>query len=143
MAIVERSAAFDSTTEAVWVVVSDLARFPDWFVMHEGFTANPPTVKEGATFGQRTRLLNMPAQLSWTIKAVEPGRSYTMVGLGTMGVQVTAETSVTPGDGETIVTIKLTFAGGFVMGPVSAAVEQEVTGKLDDSLAKLRAVLSG
>ena len=143
MPIAERSAVFDSTTDAVWSVVSDLARFPDWFVMHEGFTANPPKVEKGARFAQRTRLLGMPAQLSWTIESVEPGRSYTMVGLGTMGIQVTAETTVGSVDGETTVTIKLSFAGGIVTGPISATVEKEVTGKLDDSLAKLRVVLSG
>lgn len=143
MPTIERAAVFDSTTDAVWSVVSDLARFPDWFVMHEGFTANPPKVEAGAKFGQRTRLLSMPAQLSWTIESVEPGRSYTMVAVGTMGVQVRAETTVSPADDGTTVTIKLTFAGGIVTGPVSAAVEKEVTGKLDDSLAKLRAVLSG
>jgi hypothetical protein len=111
--------------------------------MHEGFTADPPKVETGAKFGQRTRLLGMPAQLSWTIQSVEPGRSYTMVGLGTMGVQVTAETTVSPVDGDATVTIRLSFAGGMLTGPLSATVEKEVTGKLDDSLAKLRAVLGG
>lgn len=143
MPTVERSAVFDSTTDAVWSVVSDLARFQDWFVMHEGFTADPPKVEEGAKFGQRTRLLGMPAQLSWTIESVEPGHSYTMVALGTMGIQVKAETTVSPVDGDTTVTIKLSFAGGVVTGPIAPTVEKEVTGKLDDSLAKLRAVLGG
>lgn len=143
MPTIECSAVFDDTTDAVWSVVSDLARFPDWFVMHEGFTAEPPKTEPGAKFGQRTRLLGMPAQLSWTIESVTPGHNYTMVAVGTMGVQVTAETTVNPGDGGTAVTIKLTFAGGIVTGPLSATVEKEVAGKLDDSLAKLRAVLSG
>jgi hypothetical protein len=143
MPTAEGSAVFDNTTDAVWSVVSDLARFSDWFVMHEGFIANPPKVETGAKFSQRTRLLGMPAQLSWTIESVEPGRSYTMVGLGTLGIQVTAVTTVSPVDGETTVTIKLSFAGGIVTGPISATVEKEVTGKLDDSLAKLRAVLGG
>lgn len=143
MPTVEGSAAFDSTTDAVWSVVSDLARFPDWFVMHEGFTADPPKTETGAKFTQRTRLLGVPAQLSWTIESVEPGHSYTMVGSGTMGVQARAETTVSPGDGETTVTIKLTIGGGIVTGPLAATVEKEVTGKLNDSLAKLRAVLSG
>ena len=139
----ECSATFHGTTDEVWSVVSDLARFPDWFVMHEGFSADPPKMEQGAKFDQRTRLLGMPAQVSWTIQSVEPGRRYTMVGLGTMGIQVTAETTVSPVDGETAVTIRLSFAGGLVTGPISATVEKEVTGKLDDSLAKLRAVLSG
>jgi hypothetical protein len=143
MPIAERSAVFDGTTDAVWAVVSDLSRFQDWFVMHEGFTADPPAVETGAKFGQRTRLLGMPAQLSWVIESVEPGQSYTMVGLGTMGIQVTAVTTVSAADDGAMVTIRLSFAGGIVTGPVSATVEKEVTGKLDDSLAKLRAVLTG
>jgi len=143
MPTVESSAVFDNTTDAVWSVVSDLARFPDWFVMHEGFNTDPPKTEAGAKFGQRTRLLGVPAQLSWTIESVEPGHSYTMVGSGTMGVQTKAVTAVSQGAGETTVTITLTIAGGIVTGPLSVTVEKEVTGKLNDSLAKLRAVLSG
>jgi carbon monoxide dehydrogenase subunit G len=143
MPTAERSAVFDSTTDAAWSVVSDLARFSDWFVMHEGFTADPPKVEAGAKFSQRTRLLGMPAQVSWTIESVDPGRSYTMVGIGTLGIQVKAETTVSPVDGETTVTIKLSFEGGMLAGSISATVEKEVTGKLDDSLAKLRTVLAG
>lgn len=143
MPTAERSAVFDGTTDAVWSVVSDLNRFQDWFVMHEGFVTEPPTVEVGAKFAWKTRLLGMPAQLSWNIEAVEPGRSYTMVGLGNMGIQVTAVTTVDPGDDGTTVTIKLSFAGGIVTGPVSATVEKEVNGKLEDSLSKLRAALTG
>lgn len=143
MTTAECSAVFDSTSDAVWAVIADLARFPDWFVMHEGFTAGAPKTEPGVKFGQRTRLLGMPAQLSWTMESVEPGRSYTMVALGTMGIQVTAETTVTPVDDGAQVTIKLTFKGAMVTGPLAPNVEKEVTGKLDDSLAKLRAVLSG
>lgn len=143
MPTIERSAVFDSTTDAVWSVVADLNRFADWFVMHEGFTTDPPNVEAGAKFGQRTRLLGMPAQLSWTISEVEPGSSYTMVGMGTMGIQVTAVTTVSPAEGGASATITLTFAGGIVTGPMAGNVEKEVTGKLDDSLAKVRVVLTG
>lgn len=143
MPAVERSAVFDCTAEAVWLMVGDLAWFAAWFVTHEGFAVSPPKVQAGATFGQGTRLLGMPAQLSWTIRSVEPGRSRPMVGQGTIGVQVTAETNVSPSDGETTVTIKLSLRRWFVTGPISATVEKEVTGKLDDSQAKLRAVPSG
>lgn len=143
MPTVECSAVFDEPTDAVWSVVSDLTRFPDWFVMHEGFNSDPPKTEVGTKFGQRTRLMGVPAQLSWTIESVEPGHSYTMVGSGTMGVQTKAVTSVTAADGGTTVTITLTIAGGIVTGPLSATVDKEVTGKLSDSLAKLRAVLTG
>ncbi len=143
MPTVEGSAVFDSTPDAVWSVVGDFARFPDWFVMHEGFTADPPAMEVGVKFGQRTRLLGMPAQLSWTIESVEPGHQYTMVALGSMGIQVTAVTTIARADDGTRVTINLAFAGGIVTGPISSTVEKEVSGKLEDSLAKLRAVLTG
>jgi uncharacterized protein YndB with AHSA1/START domain len=143
MPTIESSAVFDETAEAVWSVVGDLTRFPDWFVMHEGFNTDPPKTEAGAKFGQRTRLMGVPAQLSWTIESVEPGASYTMVGSGTMGVQTKAETIVSAGDGGTTVTIRLSISGGIVTGPLSATVDKEVTGKLNDSLAKLRAVLTG
>lgn len=143
MTVAESSTTFDRTPDEVWSVIGDLTRFPEWFVMHEGFSSDPSAMEVGVKFGQRTRLLGMPAQLKWTIESVDPGRSYVMVGLGTMGVQVRAETTVAPANGATTVTIKLTFAGGIVTGPTSSAVEKEVTGKLDDSLAKLRAVLGG
>ena len=143
MPTVECSAVFDETPDAVWAVVSDLTRFPDWFVMHEGFNTEPPKTAPGEKFGQRTRLMGVPAQLSWTIESVEPGTSYTMVGSGTMGVQTKAVTAVRASDDGTAVTITLTIAGGIVTGPLSATVDKEVTGKLTDSLAKLRAVLTG
>jgi uncharacterized protein YndB with AHSA1/START domain len=143
MPTAERSATFDSPPDAVWPVISDLSRFSEWFVMHEGFTAEPPAVEPGAKFGQKTRLLGMPAQLSWTIQEVKPGSSYTMVAVGTMGVQVTAVTTVSPAGGGTTATIRLAFAGGMLTGPLAPTVEKEVTGKLEDSLAKLRAVVGG
>ncbi|MEO9138311.1 MAG: crotonase/enoyl-CoA hydratase family protein [Jatrophihabitans sp.] len=136
---VETSAAPD----AVLAAALDVARWPDWFTMHNDWSVEPPaTIEVGVTFSEHIKIMGIPAELNWTV--VEVGAtSLRMNGTGRVGVHMSLFVDVRSTPTGSHVWIDLGLDGDSVRGPMGATVQRAVQGVLTESAEALAATLDG
>lgn len=141
MASVSASTQTAAAPERVWVVLADPTTYSSWIDNHQGFIGEPPTgLAPGATFGQRLRVMGMPADVKWTVDGLEEPRRIVLKGNGPMGIGLTATYGIAgSGDGSTV-TSTMEFSGAAVM-MVAAQLEKEVGAALETSLGKLKTIV--
>lgn len=141
MASVSVSVSAAATPEKVWSVLADPSRFSSWVDNHQGFIGEPPTAfAPGSAFGQRLRVMGMPADVTWTVESSEEPERLTLKGNGPMGIGLLATYAVEAAGAGSTVTTSLEFSGAAVMA-VGAQIEREVGASLETSLGKLKALV--
>ena len=141
MASVSAQIEVTATPEQAWAVLADPARFSSWVANHQGFVGEPPTAfAPGTSFGQRLRVMGMPAEVRWTVDGLEEPRRVVLKGNGPMGIGLTATYLVTPGEGSTTVASTYEFSGAAVFA-VAGQLEREVGETLRVSLATLKTLV--
>ena len=139
MADVTVTADIDATPEQVWAVLANPSTWGDWVEIHQGFAGEAPAqFMPGGAFVQRVRVMNMPADVRWTITGLQEPVRLELEGAGPMGIGLLARYGVeTHGSGSTV-TAHMEFKGAAVM-MVGSQLESEVGPALRGSLAKLKA----
>jgi carbon monoxide dehydrogenase subunit G len=141
MASVSAQIDVTATPEQAWAVLSDPATFSSWMDNHQGFVGEPPTaLAPGGAFGQRLRVMGMPAEVRWTVDGLEQPRRLVLKGTGPMGIGLTASYVVTPGDAATRIETTFDFSGAAVFA-VAGQLQREVGQTLQVSLGKLKALV--
>ncbi len=143
MATATTTTEISAEPAAVWAVLSDPARLPEWVTIHQGYVGEPPaTFESGTGYGQRVSIMGMPADISWTVTTVEaPTRSVT-TGSGPMGINVANTYALEPSGAATLVTWTMEFSGGMVMA-VGGQLESQVSAAQRASFEKLRKIVAG
>jgi uncharacterized protein YndB with AHSA1/START domain len=142
MASVSVSLEVSAPAEQVWQVLVDPSRYDRWLDLHQGFVGTPPSAfTPGTEFGQRVRVLGMPADVRWTVDEVAEPTRVALSGTGPMGIGLQAGYGVEPGAGDASrVTVTMAFSGAAVMA-VGGQLEREVDTQLRTSLEKLKGVV--
>jgi len=142
MASVSESAELPAPVEKTWAVISDPQQFGAWVDNHEGFVGEAPTsFATGTVFGQRVNVMGMPADVSWTVEDVQPGRSLALKGSGPMGIGLHASYLLEPSAAGTTMTAKLDFSGAAVMA-VGSMLEKQMGEMLQVSLGRLQTLVA-
>jgi len=133
-----------ASPEEVWQLATNLPRFAEWNIMHEGFTGDvPPVLGEGMTFKQRVKLMGMPAEMAWRVATADaPGR-LELVGDGPMGVKAHNRFIIEPSSTGSRITLEMEMNGPALAGPMAMMVEKQAGTAADQSLAKFAALLGG
>jgi len=138
MASVNAQVEIEASPERVWSMLADPARFSSWVDNHEGFVGEPPTaLAPGASFAQRLRVLNMPAEVRWVVGGLEQPRRLVLEGTGPMGIGLEATHLVAPTATGSSVSSTYEFKGAAVVA-VAGQLEREVGASLRASLASLK-----
>jgi carbon monoxide dehydrogenase subunit G len=142
MAEVSAEARIEAPTEKVWAQLTDWPAYGEWNATHTSFPkGGPEKLEVGGTFEENMKLMGFPAEVTWTIDELEPGRVLAIRGKGPMAVNVATRYTLTP-DGEgTSVRIDGEFTGAAV-SLMAGKLRDSATAALNESLRKLGALVS-
>src|SRR5919202_3791629 len=138
MASVTVTADIAATPEQVWAVLANPATWGDWVEIHQGFSGEAPAqFMPGGAFVQRVRVMNMPADVRWTVTGLQEPVRLELEGAGPMGIGLRAEYGIEQGGTTSTVSGVMELKGAEVM-MVGPQLESEVAASLRSSLAKLK-----
>ena len=138
MASVTVTADIDATPEQVWAVLANPSTWGDWVEIHQGFAGEAPgQFTPGGAFVQRVRVLNMPADVRWTVVGLPEPVRLELAGSGPMGIGLRAEYGIEQRGKGSTVSGRMEFKGPAVM-MVGPQLETEVGNSLRASLGKLK-----
>ncbi|OCC08174.1 SRPBCC family protein [Streptomyces sp. PTY087I2] len=142
MAEVSAEARIEAPAEKIWDLLTDFSSYGEWNATHTGFPGGGPAeLKLGATYEENMKLMGFPAEVTWTIDALERGRLLATRGKGPMGVNLVMRYALTPeGDGTTVrIDGEFTGAAVSLMG---GKLTDSATAALQESLRKLGSLVT-
>ncbi|MEU5377843.1 SRPBCC family protein [Streptomyces sp. NPDC059717] len=137
MAEVSAEARIDAPADKVWARLTDWPAYGEWNATHTSFPKGGPEVLEvGGTFEENMRLMGFPAEVTWTIDELQPGRVLAIRGKGPMTVNVATRYTLTPDGATTSLRIDGEFTGAAV-SLMAGKLKDSATAALDESLRRL------
>ncbi|GAB2939561.1 type II toxin-antitoxin system Rv0910 family toxin [Streptomyces sundarbansensis] len=137
MAEVSAEARIEAPAGKVWDRLTDYASYGEWNATHTDFPGGGPAeLKPGAAYEENMRLMGFPAEVSWTVDALERGRLLATRGKGPMGVNLAMRYPLTPEGDATTVRIDGEFTGAAV-SLMGGKLTDSATAALQESLRKL------
>jgi len=141
-----RSAAVASspTSPAQLVeALGDFDRAPEWFSLHAAWRGDPPgRLGGGDTFSQQILLMDIPAEVRWTVASVSPS-GLELRGTGPMGIVLGLWcTVVADGSGSTV-RVDVGMDGPPLRGPVGTTVVRSIDAALRVSAGRLADLATG
>ena len=130
-----RSIEFPRAT--VMSFVADLSRIPAWLGFHSAWRGDAPGVAyEGLEFGEKVLVMNMPAEIAWTVTEVTES-SLGLRGQGPMGVVLALWVSADAVGDSTVLYADAGLAGKPIEGPMAASILRNLGEAMTQSLAAL------
>ncbi|MBZ4014493.1 type II toxin-antitoxin system Rv0910 family toxin [Streptomyces purpurogeneiscleroticus] len=141
MADVTAQARIEAPAEKIWDRLTDFDRYEQWNATHTSFPeGGPATLEPGATYTENMKLMGFPAEVTWTVRAVEPARLLDLQGEGPMGVNLGMRYALVPESeamaGATTVRIDGSFTGAAV-SLMAGKLRDSATSALEESLGRL------
>jgi carbon monoxide dehydrogenase subunit G len=143
MAVLENSIQIPAPQEKVWAAIADLDVYAQWMTLHVDFPdGTPAEMKEGTSFKEKVKIMGMPGDVTWTVADYQEGDRIELSGQGPMGTTLSAVFEVDGSGDETNVSYSSEF-GGAALAPLAATLEKEAAKAGQESLEKLREVVTG
>ena len=97
MPTIEHDAVIERPAEAVWAVLEDVRRLPEFSASTVAVRDAPERLTAaGQTFRQEVKVLGRSFDSEWVVNAIEPGRSLTIEGDVGYGVRYCLTESLEP-----------------------------------------------
>lgn len=130
--------------DKVWAELSNPNSYEKWLTIHTKWKSEvPETFSKGAQASEVVTMLGMANTINWTVDEFEAPSKLSISGEGMAGVKTTFALAVaSDGNGGSTATIDAAFEGAMITGALGKAVEKDAKKNLDDSLAKLSALVS-
>ncbi|WP_030263874.1 type II toxin-antitoxin system Rv0910 family toxin [Streptomyces violens] len=141
MADVTAQAHIEAPAEKIWDRLTDFDGYDQWNATHTSFPeGGPATLEPGATYAENMKLMGFPAEVTWTVRTVEPARLLDLRGKGPMGVTLGMRYTLAPESeattGATTVRIDGSFTGAAV-SLMAGKLRDSATSALEESLGRL------
>ncbi|GGP85960.1 type II toxin-antitoxin system Rv0910 family toxin [Streptomyces sindenensis] len=137
MAEVSAETRIEAPAEKVWDRLTDFSSYGEWNATHTSFPGGGPAeLKAGAGYEENMKLMGFPAEVTWTVDALEQGRLLATRGKGPMGVSLAMRYTLTPEGDATTVRIDGEFTGAAV-SLMGGKLTDSATAALQESLRKL------
>ncbi|KPC59497.1 type II toxin-antitoxin system Rv0910 family toxin [Streptomyces chattanoogensis] len=137
MAEVTAQARIEAPAGQIWDLLTDFDAYGQWNATHTGFPkGGPATLEVGAGYEENMKLMGFPAEVTWTVREVEPGRLLDIKGKGPMGVSLGMRYELTPDGGATTVRMDGAFTGAAV-SLMAGKLKDSASAALNESLHKL------
>ncbi|MCH5643144.1 SRPBCC family protein [Gordonia sp. ABSL49_1] len=143
MAKTSSSIEVDLSPEDTWSAASDLSRYDDWLVLHDGWRSPLPAAGELAKGVEVTSVVKVKGtrvRVDWVIEAYEPITKVRLKGNGKGGVKAKLELGIVPISAGSAVTFTVDLGGLPLIGPAGKAAAMAVSGDLRKSLDNFREV---
>jgi carbon monoxide dehydrogenase subunit G len=142
MGTVNNTTELPAPPETVWGKLADPSTYKEWLTTHSGLVeGGDGPLGPGDTFKEKVKIMGMPGEVKWTVTECEQPRRLVLNGQGPMGTKMRTQYELS-GEGEsTTVDYEAEF-GGAALGPMAGALEKASKQSADESLEKLRQLLS-
>ncbi|MFG2116946.1 SRPBCC family protein [Streptomyces sp. NPDC048718] len=142
MAEVSAQARIEAPAGKVWARLTDFGSYGEWNATHTDFPdGGPAALEPGATFMENMRLMGFPAEVTWTVAELEPGRVFAIRGKGPMNVAIGTRYSLTADGEATTVRIDGEFTGAAV-SLMAGKLKDSATAALTESLSRLAGLVT-
>lgn len=141
MAKTSDSISVDLSPDDTFAAASDLSRFDDWLLLHDGWRRDVPGPGELAVGAKATSVVKAKGtrvRFDWTIDTFDPPRRVRFSGNGKGGVKAKIDLTVEPDGTGSKVTFLIDLGGLPLMGPVGKAAAKAVHGDIHRSLERFR-----
>jgi hypothetical protein len=137
------SATVPASPEQTWATASDLSRFGDWLVLHEGWRGEvPETITEGTSLTSVVTVKGLRNRITWHVDGYDPPRSLRISGKGVGGTRVGLMLSVQHNGNTSTVTVDAEITGPTTIGPVGMLIGRALKGDMRRSVTRLADLLS-
>ncbi len=141
-----RSVATVSSTTSAEQLASTLADFdraPEWFTLHAAWRGDPPgRLADGAAFAQQLLLMDIPAEVRWTVVSTGP-TGLQLRGTGPMGIVLGLWATVVAHGTGSVVRVDVGADGPPLRGPVGTTVMRSIDAALRVSVDRIAAMDAG
>lgn len=138
-----RSVAFASSPRPALELADallDLDRAPEWFTLHAAWRGDPPgRVEEGDAFAQQILLMDIPAEVRWTVESAGQ-RGLALRGTGPMGIVLGLWVTVAAEGSGSALRLDVGLDGPPLRGPIGMTVVRSIDAALAASAARLAAL---
>ena len=142
MGTVTNSTELPAPPDQVWAKLADPSQYKDWLTTHAGLAeGGNGLLSQGDTFKEKVKIMGMPGEVSWTVTEADEPRRLVLDGKGPMGTSMHTAYQLTENGGSTKVDYEAEF-GGAALGPMKGPLEKESKKSADESLEKLKALLT-
>ncbi|MEV0373573.1 SRPBCC family protein [Streptomyces sp. NPDC050636] len=142
MAEVTAQARIEAPAEKVWDRLTDFDSYGQWNTTHTAFPkGGPEKLEVGAGYEENMKLMGFPAEVTWTVRELEPSRLLDIKGKGPMGVGLGMRYELTPDGGATTVRIDGAFTGAAV-SLMAGKLKDSASAALNESLQKLGGLIT-
>lgn len=145
MAKTSDSIIVDLSPEDTFAAASDLARFDDWLILHDGWRGRFPGPDElgvGTKTSSVVKAKGTRVRFDWTIDTYDPPKRVRFSGNGKGGVKAKIDLTVKPSGDGSEVTFLIDLGGLPLMGPVGKAAAKAVNGDIHRSLERFKKVFT-
>ena len=117
--------------------VLDLDRAPEWFSLHAAWRGDPPgRVEVGDTFAQQILLMDIPAEVRWTVESAG-AKGLALRGTGPMGIVLGLWVTIAAEGSGSAVRLDVGMDGPPLRGPIGMTVVRSIDAALAVSAARL------
>jgi NAD(P)-dependent dehydrogenase (short-subunit alcohol dehydrogenase family) len=132
-----------ASPEAVFAVIADPARIPEWSDSHKAFPDGvPPSMAPGSGFRQITRSGGSTTEVSWRVRDIQAPHTYELVGRAPMGINLHAAYSITPTADGSLLSMTTGLGGGPIRGPIAKLALDNAKKDQEVAIQKLKALFA-
>ena len=143
MAKASSSIGLELSVDEAWAAASDLSRFDEWLLLHDGWRGDVPEVlSEKAKVTSVVSVKGARVKFDWVTDRYRPPAEIRLSGSGKGGIKAKLDVAITPsGEGSTM-TLGIDLGGLALIGPAGKAAAKAVEGDLSASLQKFQKVFT-
>ncbi|MFI8106380.1 SRPBCC family protein [Streptomyces sp. NPDC086023] len=142
MAEVTAESRIEAPAAKVWSQLLDWDAYGQWSQTHTNFPkGGPENLAVGSTFEENMKMMGFPAEVLWTVEALEDERVLAIKGKGPMGVVVGTRYTLIPDGDATTVRIDGEFTGAAV-SLMAGKLKDSATAALTESLRRLSTLVA-
>ncbi|MBD0023661.1 toxin [Gordonia pseudamarae] len=143
MAKASNSISLDISVDEAWAAASDLARFDEWLILHDGWRGDVPgELSEKLKVTSVVSVKGARIRFDWVIDRYRPPVEIRLSGKGKGGIKATLDLAITASGTGSTVTLGIDLGGLPLIGPAGKAAAKAVEGDLAVSLQKFRQVFA-
>ena len=137
------STTVPASPERTWATASDLSRFGEWLVLHEGWRGEvPETISAGTSLTSVVSVKGLRNRITWHVDDYDPPRSLRISGTGVGGTRVALMLSVQHNGNTSTVTVDAEITGPTTIGPVGMLIGRALKGDMRRSVTRLTDLLA-
>jgi acetyl-CoA C-acetyltransferase len=137
------TASSPTSAEQLASTLADFDRAPEWFTLHSAWRGDPPgRLAAGGTFAQQLLLMDIPAEVRWTVASAD-ATGLVLRGTGPMGIVLGLWCTVVADGAGSVVRVDVGADGPPLRGPVGTTVMRSIDAALQVSVDRIAAMDAG